>query len=196
MFIRKPKDLTKSKDWLMNHDKMKKETLPAQFGCKRKYITKKNTLGIEYTKFPKDTNWWNLEKMFGAEHIGESYLSINLNKGFNVIKKDNGFSLYKDGTWNCCTVLPYNEYRVAKVIAEATPAYDSPYFYNSGHKYDITVYLELPLMYLLENALHTTIMYTRRFFSGILGVFKSFKYIPEEMKRGWDYGWRLRLDEV
>ena len=21
-------------------------------------------------------------------------------------------------------------------------------------------------------------------------------YTPEEMKRGWDYGWRLRLDEV
>jgi hypothetical protein len=195
MFIRKPKDLTKSKDWFGNSDKMKKETLPAQFGCKRGYITNKNTLGIEYTKFPKDTNWWNLEKMFGVEHIGESYLSINLNKGFNVIKKDNGFTLHKDGTWNCCTVLPYNEYRVAKVTAEATPAHFITH-YNNGHKYDVTVYLELPLMYLLENAWHTTIMYTRRFFSGVLGVFKSFKYAPEYMKRGWDCGWRLRLDEV
>jgi hypothetical protein len=196
MFIRKPKDLTKSKNWFGNSDKMKKETPPAQFGCKRRYITKKNTLGIEYTKFPKDTNWWNLEKMFGAEHIGESYLSINLKKGFKTLKDDNGLILYKDGTWNCCTVLPYNEYRVAKVTAEATPAYDSPYLYNSGHKYDVTVYLELPLMYLLENALRTTVMCTRRFFSGVLGVFKSFKYTPEEMKRGWEYGWRLRLDEI
>ena len=76
MFIRKPKDLTANKYWFFKHNKLEKDAKPAKYGCKRKYITKKNTLGIEYTKFPKDTNWWNLEKMFGAEHIGESYLTI------------------------------------------------------------------------------------------------------------------------
>lgn len=195
MFIRKPKDLTKSKDWFGRSDKMKKETLPAQFGCKRRYTTKKNTLGIEYTKFPKDTNWWNLEKMFGAEHIGESYLAVILKDGFKTTKDSNGLILHKDGTWNCCTVLPYTEYRVRKVTAEATPGCSNPY-YKTGHNYDVTVYLELPLQYLLEDAVHTTVILTRRFFSGIRGALKSLKYTPEDMKRGWEKGWWFRLNEI
>ena len=56
MLIRKPKDLTANKYWFFKHNKLEKESKPAKYGCKRKYITKKNTLGIEYTKFPKDTN--------------------------------------------------------------------------------------------------------------------------------------------
>ena len=196
MFIRKPKDLTADKDWFFKHNELEKKAEPAKYGCKKRYTTKKNTLGIEYTKFPKDTNWWNLEKMFGAEHIGDSYLTIITKNGHKTLKDSNGLLLNKDGTWNCCTVLPYVEYRVAKVTAEATPVYDSPYFYNDGHKYDVTVYLELPLQYMLEDAVRTTVIYIRRFFSGIAGVFKSLKYAPEEIKRGWDKGWWFRLDEI
>lgn len=196
MFIRKPKDITADKDWFFKHNKLEKDAEPAKYGCKKRYTTKKNTLGIEYTKFPKDTNWWNLERMFGAEHIGEAYLTIYLKKGFKTLKDSNGLLIHKDGTWNCCTVLPYIEYRVAKVTAEATPVYDSPYFYNDGHKYDVTVYLELPLQYMLEDAVRATIIYIRRFFSGIRGALKSLKYIPEDMKRGWDKGWWFRLNEI
>ena len=196
MYILKPKDLTADKDWFFKHNKLEKDAQPAKYGCKKRYTTKKNTLGIEYTKFPKDTNWWNLEKMFGAEHIGDSYLTIITKNGHKTLKDSNGLLLNKDGTWNCCTVLPYVEYRVAKVTAEATPVYDSPYFYNDGHKYDVTVYLELPLQYMLEDAVRTTVIYIRRFFSGIAGVFKSLKYAPEEIKRGWDKGWWFRLDEI
>lgn len=196
MFIRKPKDITADKDWWRRSSTWEKVATPAQFGCKKRYTTKKNTLGIEYTKFPKDTNWWNLEKMFGAEHIGEAYLTIYLKKGFKILKDSNGLILHKDGTWNCCTVLPYIEYRVRKVTAEATPVYDSPYFYNDGHKYDVTVYLELPLQYMLEDAVRTTVILTRRFFSGIRGALKSLKYIPGDMKRGWDKGWWFRLNEI
>lgn len=196
MFIRKPKDITADKDWFFKHNKLEKDAEPAKYGCKKRYTTKKNTLGIEYTKFPKDTNWWNLERMFGAEHIGESYLSIITKNGHKIEKDSNGLSLYKDGHWNCCTVLPYIEYRVAKVTAEATPVYDSPYFYNDGHKYDVTVYLELPLQYMLEDAVRTTVIIIRRFFSGIRGALKSLKYIPEDMKRGWDKGWWFRLNEI
>lgn len=195
MFIRKPKDLSKDKDWWRRSSTWKKAATPAQFKNKRRYTTGKNTLGIEYTKFPKDTNWWNLEKMFGAEHIGESYLAINLKKGFKTVKDSNGLILHKDGTWNCCTVLPYTEYRVRKVTAEATPGCSDPY-YNSGHNYDVTVYLELPLQYLLEDAVRTTVILIRRFFSGIRGALKSLKYIPEDMKRGWDKGWWFRLNEI
>lgn len=196
MFIRKPKDITADKDWFFKHNKLEKDAEPAKYGCKKRYTTKKNTLGIEYTKFPKDTNWWNLERMFGAEHIGEAYLTIITKNGHKIEKDSNGLILHKDGTWNCCTVLPYIEYRVVKVTAEATPVYDSPYFYNDGHKYDVTVYLELPLQYMLEDAVRTTVILTRRFFSGIRGALKSLKYIPEDMKRGWDKGWWFRLNEI
>lgn len=195
MFIRKPKDITADKDWFFKHNKLEKDAEPAKYGCKKRYTTKKNTLGIEYTKFPKDTNWWNLEKMFGAEHIGEAYLTIITKDGHKIEKDSNGLILHKDGTWNCCTVLPYIEYRVAKVTAEATPGCSNPY-YNSGHNYDVTVYLELPLQYMLEDAVRTTIIFIRRFFSGIVGVLKSLKYIPEDMKRGWDKGWWFRLNEI
>ena len=196
MYILKPKDLTADKDWSFKHNKLEKDAEPAKYGCKKRYTTKKNTLGIEYTKFPKDTNWWNLEKMFGAEHIGEAYLAINLKKGLKTIKDHNGLLLHKDGTWNCCTVLPYIEYRVAKVTAEATPVYDSPYFYNDGHKYDVTVYFELPLQYMLEDAVRATVIYIRRFFSGIAGIFKTLKYAPGNIKHGWYKGWWFRLDEI
>ena len=45
MFIRKPKDLTTNKYWFFKHNKLEKEAKPAKYGCKRKYITKKNKYG-------------------------------------------------------------------------------------------------------------------------------------------------------
>ena len=197
MFIRKPKDLTTNKYWFFKHNKLEKEAKPAKYGCKRKYITKKNTLGIEYTKFPKDTNWWNLEKMFGAEHIGESYLTIIRKNGHKIEEDNNGLIIHKDGKWNCCTVLPYMEYRVAKVTAETTPVYDSPYFYNDGHKYDVKVYLELPLESMLHISHEKNSGLIRRFFRAMWGVIIAIiKRVPETIARGWNKGWYDQLREI
>lgn len=197
MFIRKPKDLTADKDWFFKHNKLEKDAQPAKYGCKRRYTTKKNTLGIEYTKFPKDTNWWNLERMFGVEHIGDSYLTIITKNGHKIEKDSNGLILHKDGTWNCCTVLPYVEYRVAKVTAEATPVYDSPYFYNDGHKYDVTVYLELPLESMLNITHENGSKFIRRFFRAMWGAILAIvKRVPATIARGWDKGWYNLLREI
>ena len=42
MFIRKPKDLTANKYWFFKHNKLEEEAKPAKYGCKKRYITKKN----------------------------------------------------------------------------------------------------------------------------------------------------------
>lgn len=188
MYIFKPKNI-KGKDdfwWFCNSDKVKEQTLPAKYGKKKTYVNEKGNKVVEYSRFHKNTNWWNLEKLFAAEKLGDSYLCIVEKIGFKSSKDDRGLFLHADGTWNCCTVLPYTEYRVVKVVAEAVKSYE-----GSHHNYNVSVYFEMPFFELIKYCWEESNLH--RIPRAIGGVFKG---IFKGAIKGWDYGWYNRLSEI
>ena len=102
-------------------------------------------------------------------------------------KEDDCFVLYKDGHWNCCTVLPYTEYRVRKVTAEQVITYP-----GSGHNYDVTVYLEHPLQNIIEESWNEGVMYTIRCRiprAVVRAIKHIFLGIAQNAVYGWKQGW-------
>ena len=184
MYFVKPKDPMKEdkKDpfsWHIDHDKLREDAIPAIYKKKKSYTDEKGMQVFEYTKFHKDTNWWNLEKLFRVEELGDSYLYLREKRGFKTYRDDHGLIIHKNGRWNCCTVLPYIEYRIVKVTAVKVNSYEGSY-----HNYDVTVHLELPIGEAIKYWWKDSNL--RRTCRAFLGVFIGIK---KGIVRGWEAGW-------
>lgn len=117
-----------------------------------------------------------MEKFFAEEDIAGSYLTIHTKDGFKETADSNGLVIRENGQWNCCTVLPYLEYRVAKVVAVE---YDKN---DKYHRYNLHVYLELPVASMLEIAKDETLNIKNK-----LG--RAFKGALTGATQGWKHGW-------